>query len=157
MVVSKVKYEELRRQRVEDNQRRLEELCLSLLSQALKTVHSPKPSNKKKAKPRVTRTEVVRVRRSLRVAKTEAPVYKEVTYHEQVQPRRAACSRRDITNRVYASDERRAGAIEKAEKLEASLEAEYPRFVRPMLPSHVSGGFWLEKPSGKRWNNDIGR
>lgn len=43
MVMSKVKYEELRKQRVEENKRRLEELHLPLLSQALKNA-SPKPS-----------------------------------------------------------------------------------------------------------------
>ncbi|VFQ99112.1 unnamed protein product [Cuscuta campestris] len=147
MAPSMVKYEELRRQRVEENKRRMEELCLPLLSQALKTAHSPKPSPMKKAKPRAARTELVQVRRSLRSTKTAAPVYKEVTYYERVLPRRASCPRRDILHRVYASDEGRAAAVEKAEKLEASLESEYPSFVRPMLPSHVSGGFWLGLPA----------
>ena len=54
--------------------------------------------------------------------------------------------RRDLSNRVYASMEAREEAIEKAEKLEAELEPEYPSFVKPMLQSHVTGGFWLVSP-----------
>lgn len=50
---------------------------------------------------------------------------------------------RDLSNRVYASDEARLTAIEKAEKVESSLGSDHPSFVRSMLPSHVSGGFWL--------------
>ncbi|XP_019174985.1 PREDICTED: B3 domain-containing protein At5g42700-like isoform X3 [Ipomoea nil] len=114
MVMSKVKYEELRQQRVEENKRRLEELHLPLLSLALKNA-SPKPS--------------------------------PVTYYERILPRRASCPRRDLSNRVYASDKDRAVATVKAEKLEASLESKVPTFVRSMLPSHVSGGFWLGLPS----------
>lgn len=52
-------------------------------------------------------------------------------------------SKRDLSNRVYASDEARAGAVEKAEKLEARLGPEHPTFIKPMLQSHVTGGFWL--------------
>nr|GMD84895.1 B3 domain-containing protein At5g42700-like [Ipomoea batatas] len=147
MVMSKVKYEELRQQRVEENKRRLEELHLPLLSLALKNA-SPKHSPMKKVKPRVIRTELVPVRRSPRVAKSAAPEYREVTYYERILPRSASCPRRrDLSNRVYASDKDRAVATLKAEKLEASLESNVPTFVRSMLPSHVSGGFWLGLPS----------
>lgn len=51
--------------------------------------------------------------------------------------------KRDLSNRVYASDEARASATLKAEELESSLGADYPTFVKPMLQSHVTGGFWL--------------
>lgn len=44
MVVSKQNYEDLRKQRLEENKRRMEELHLPQLTQALKTAHSPKPS-----------------------------------------------------------------------------------------------------------------
>lgn len=33
--------------------------------------------------------------------------------------------------------------MKKAEELESSLESDYPSFVKSMLPSHVTGGFWL--------------
>lgn len=46
-------------------------------------------------------------------------------------------------NLVYASAEAREYAIEKAEQLQSTLEPHYPTLVKSMLPSHVSGGFWL--------------
>lgn len=52
-------------------------------------------------------------------------------------------NRKDLANRVYASDEARAAATYKAEELEISLGADFPAFVKPMLQSHVTGGFWL--------------
>ena len=45
---------------------------------------------------------------------------------------------------MIATDEVREYAIEKAEKLCAKLDEEgFPTLIRPMLPSHVTGGFWL--------------
>ncbi|XP_057504613.1 B3 domain-containing protein Os06g0194400-like isoform X2 [Actinidia eriantha] len=117
MVVAKASYEELRRRRLQENKKRMEELHLPLLSQALKKHSSPKPSP-------VTYERFEYTRRNL------SGVYK-----------------RDLSNRVYASDEARAMAITRAEELESVLGADYPTFVRPMLPSHVTGGFWLGLPS----------
>lgn len=51
--------------------------------------------------------------------------------------------RRDLLNRIYASDEVRAHAIDRAEQLQSGLEADFPSFVKPMTQSHVTGGFWL--------------
>ncbi|KAF6144032.1 hypothetical protein GIB67_017640 [Kingdonia uniflora] len=57
------------------------------------------------------------------------------------------CSKhRDLSNRVYASPQARASAIEKAEALESTLEEEFPTFIKPMLQSHTTGGFWLGLP-----------
>lgn len=52
-------------------------------------------------------------------------------------------TKRNLSNFVHASEEAREEAFEKAEKLLADLETEYPTFIKSMLPSHVSGGFWL--------------
>lgn len=47
-------------------------------------------------------------------------------------------------NYGVARDEERASTIEKAEKLVGKLEEEgFPTVIRPMLPSHVTGCFWL--------------
>lgn len=54
-------------------------------------------------------------------------------------------NRRDLSNRVYASEEARRDAIERAEDLESNLRNEFPSFIKPMLQSHVTGGFWLVK------------
>lgn len=50
---------------------------------------------------------------------------------------------RDLSNRVYASDGARKRAFERAEQLQSGLEPNYPSFIKSMLQSHVSGGFWL--------------
>ncbi|KAK1395779.1 B3 domain-containing protein [Heracleum sosnowskyi] len=139
-------YEELRRKRMEENRKRMEELQLPRLSLALNP--SPKPPKPSPMK-RIKRTEVVEVRRSGRVAKLPAPVYREiVTYERPDLPKRPySYKRKDLANRVYASDEARAAATYKAEELEISLGADYPTFVKPMLQSHVTGGFWLGLPN----------
>ncbi|XAR61868.1 hypothetical protein NMG60_11016408 [Bertholletia excelsa] len=151
MVVAKLTYEEMRRQRLEENKKRMEELHLPLLSQALKKHSSPKSSPGKPATPRIVRKELVAVRRSNRIAKNPAPVYREiVTYERSDLSRRKSYgvnARRDLANRVYASDEAREFAISKAEELDSRLGAHYPTFVKPMTQSHVTGGFWLGLPA----------
>ncbi|XWS21169.1 hypothetical protein CRYUN_Cryun30bG0032300 [Craigia yunnanensis] len=146
MVVAKQKlsYEECRRKRVEENKKRMEALNLTQLSQALRTP-SFKPSPKKQVKPRTVEKQLVVVRRSGRVANKPAPVYKEVLVEKVMIPRRIS-KHRDLSNRVYASDEARAEALEKAEKLESGLVPDFPVFIKSMLQSHVTGGFWLGLP-----------
>lgn len=56
--------------------------------------------------------------------------------------------RRDLLNRVYASDEVRIYAIHRADQIQSSLGADFPSFVKPMLQSHVTGGFWLVRVNG---------
>ncbi|XP_071722993.1 B3 domain-containing protein At5g42700-like [Rutidosis leptorrhynchoides] len=144
MVASKsCSYEEFRRKRVEENKKRMEALNLPLLSLALRN-SSPKTSLMKKVKPRnaTVQKQVVEVRRSGRIANNPSPDYKEIV---KIEPRtRSGRSTRDLSNRLYASDEARADAMERAEKLESELEpAGFPTLVKSMLQSHVSGGFWL--------------
>ncbi|MCL7036120.1 hypothetical protein MKW94_021165, partial [Papaver nudicaule] len=38
-------------------------------------------------------------------------------------------------------------AEKQAEEIQSSLDPKFPSFVKLMLPSHVSGGFWLGFPS----------
>ncbi|ESR48039.1 B3 domain-containing protein [Citrus sinensis] len=146
MVKAKPSYEECRLKRVEENKKRMEALNLPMLCQALRKKPSIEPSHEKQVKPRtVKKQEDVVLRRSSRVANKPAPVYNGVTLVRVEIPRRIS-SKRDLSNRVYASDEARAGAVEKAEKLEARLGPEHPTFIKPMLQSHVTGGFWLGLP-----------
>ncbi|XP_044510774.1 B3 domain-containing protein At5g42700 [Mangifera indica] len=149
MVMGKPSYEEYRLKRLEENKKRMEALNLPRLSQALRKTpsNSLKPSPMKKVKLRTAQKqmEMVVVRRSSRVANKTAPVYSDVDPVRVAIPRRVFKSR-DLSNRVYASDEARAAAIEKAEKLESSLESDYPIFIKSMLQSHVTGGFWLGLP-----------
>ncbi|KAF5444047.1 hypothetical protein F2P56_036551 [Juglans regia] len=146
VVDAKRSYEECRRQRLEENRKRMEELNLGRLAQALKA-SSPKPSPMKQAK-RPTQPvdpSSVRVRRSSRVASKTPPNYKEVPIEPLGRPRRSY-QRRDLLNRFYASDEARQNAIERAEQIELGLGSDFPTFLKPMLQSHVTGGFWLGLP-----------
>ncbi|KAI9127728.1 hypothetical protein K1719_000721 [Acacia pycnantha] len=147
MVVSKLTYEECRRQRLEENKKRMEELNLNKLASALKP--SPSPNKPSPAKARVPRQPVspssAPVRRSSRVASLPSPDYKDVPVEPLVRPRRSY-QKRDLLNRVYASDEVRQYAIDRAEELLSGLDSKYPCFIKPMLQSHVTGGFWLGLP-----------
>ncbi|XP_050365716.1 B3 domain-containing protein At5g42700-like [Argentina anserina] len=143
-----VPYEETRRERIEENRKRMEALNLPQLSMALKTSSSPKPSPMKRTPKPKGEKQMVVVRRSSRVAKLpEQPSYKEMDVVEKVMiPRRCTGStskHRDLSNRVYADYEDRMVALAKAEKLEAELGSDFPILVKSMLQSHVSGGFWL--------------
>ncbi|XP_021279764.1 B3 domain-containing protein At3g19184-like isoform X3 [Herrania umbratica] len=143
MVAAKSTYEQMRKRRLEENKKRMEELNLKNLSQALKNT-SPKPSPMKPRTPR-QRVDLTAVRRSSRVADKPKPNYKDIPLEPLERPRRGH-SRRNLWDRVYASDEERAYAIERAEHLQSTLESDYPSFVKPMLQSHVTGGFWLGLP-----------
>ncbi|KOM51518.1 hypothetical protein LR48_Vigan09g017700 [Vigna angularis] len=141
-------YEETRRKRVEENRKRMEALNLPLLSRALHKCPSPKSSPLKSIKKsRTTEKELVVVRRSGRLAKLCSPVYKEMPIDRISIPRRCVSNRhRDLSNRVYASDEARMEALEQAENLMSGLKSDIPNFIKSMLQSHVSGGFWLGLP-----------
>ncbi|XP_050267202.1 B3 domain-containing protein At5g42700 isoform X4 [Quercus robur] len=147
MLVAKQSYEESHGNRVEVNKKRMEALNLRLLSQALKTSSSPKPSPTKQAKPRVVQKQLVVVRRSTRFANKPAPIYKEVAVDRVAIPRRILGRQRNLSNLVLASPEAIAEADEKAEKLVSGLPPGYPILTKSMQPSHVAGGFWLGLPS----------
>ncbi|CAL9242325.1 unnamed protein product [Arabidopsis halleri] len=161
MVVAKQSnYEEFRLKRVEENKKRMEALNLPKLSQNLTSVkNSPM---KKKSIPRTPEKQMVLVRRSSRISNSSSiPVYREATWLmkfvfffcflqvdvQRIQIRRRGLSkRRDLSNRVYVSEEIREEAISRAEKFQDDLGSGYPSFVKSMLQSHVSGGFWLGLP-----------
>ena len=44
---------------------------------------------------------------------------------------------------VYDTSQAQLAVLECAKEVEASLAPEFPRLIKVMLPSHVSGGFWL--------------
>ncbi|XP_058008045.1 B3 domain-containing protein At3g19184 [Hevea brasiliensis] len=145
MVVSKSRYEEIRQKRLEENKKRMEELNLKKLVVDIRTT-SPKTSPMKPRLPRPS-TELVPVRRSSRFAGKSPVSYKELAPEPLERPRRTYCYRRqDLLNRIYASDEVRGHAVDRAGKIQSALEADFPSFVKPMTQSHVTGGFWLGLP-----------
>ncbi|XP_072971314.1 B3 domain-containing protein Os06g0194400-like [Typha angustifolia] len=142
-------YEELRKKKLEENKKKLEELNLGHLSVAFReATTSPKPSPVKSLKRKAPQEQgIVVLRRSNRVAKLpEPPKYREEAWNVVKRPRRTY-KRRDLSHRVYASDEERMYAQTKAEEVEEKLGCELPTFVKPMLQSHVTGGFWLGLPT----------
>ncbi|XP_042449535.1 B3 domain-containing protein Os06g0194400-like [Zingiber officinale] len=141
-------YEELRRKRLEENKKKLEQLNLPHLSLSLRNATtSPKTSPAKQIKRKISQDGTPTVlRRSLRVANLPEANYREVTADIVARPRRLF-KRRDLDNRVYASDEAREYAQTKAEEVEAGLDSKFPSFVKPMLQSHTTGGFWLGLPN----------
>ncbi|CAO2142568.1 unnamed protein product [Urochloa humidicola] len=148
-------YEEQRQRQVEANKRKLEELQLHRLSAAVReaATAAAKPSPAKKRKARVPRDRDAAtaepLRRSGRVANLpDKPQYREEVHDFGRKVRRTYGSRRkDLENRVYATDEERCHATTKAEELEEELGTRFPLFVKPMTQSHVTGGFWLGLPT----------
>ena len=49
--------------------------------------------------------------------------------------------RSDLSDPLPTGD--KSSALKRAEEIQANLSAKYPSFVKLMLKSHVSGGFWL--------------
>ncbi|KAK6136877.1 hypothetical protein DH2020_029389 [Rehmannia glutinosa] len=76
VVAKKSAYEASRQKRLEENKKRMEELNLNKLAQAM---HTPKPSPMKKVKPKVPKQplDLSAVRRSSRVADLPPRTYKE--------------------------------------------------------------------------------
>nr|XP_009403573.1 PREDICTED: B3 domain-containing protein Os06g0194400-like isoform X2 [Musa acuminata subsp. malaccensis] len=140
-------YEEQRRRRLEENKKKLEQLNLPHLSVALRdAAASPKTSPAKQIKRKMSRdASLTPVRRSVRVASLPEPNYREVASDFVDRPRRVL-KRRGLDDRVYASDEAREYAQTKAEEIEAGLDPKFPSFVKSMLQSHTTGGFWLGLP-----------
>ncbi|XP_052158241.1 B3 domain-containing protein Os06g0194400 [Oryza glaberrima] len=145
-------YEEQRRRQVEANKRKLEELRLHHLSAAVReSAAKPSPVKQRKRKARAPpgAGEDAPLRRSGRVANLpEKPKYRDEFQDFEKRIRRSyGGKRRDLSNRVYATEEQRDYAINAAQELEEELGSDYPIFVKPMLQSHVTGGFWLSLPT----------
>ncbi|CAA7401978.1 unnamed protein product [Spirodela intermedia] len=138
MGAAETPYEKLRRRKLEENRRKIEELKLPHISLSLRgeaVVPKPPPAKpRKKAAP--LGGLLVAVRRSER--KRDPVNYKEVASLPSPY--------RNLSDRVYASDEARAYAEETAKALQSQLASECPNFIKLMLQSHVTGGFWLGIP-----------
>ncbi|XP_037423522.1 B3 domain-containing protein Os06g0194400-like [Triticum dicoccoides] len=149
-----VAYEEQRRRQVEENRRKLDQLKLHHLSAALRDAAAaprPSPAKSAKRKPRGPPPADAPPRRSGRVASLpEQPNYRfEDTYADikkSIRGSRTHSTRTDLIDRVYATEEARTHATDKAEQLQAKLDPSHPSFVKPMTQSHVTGGFWLGLP-----------
>lgn len=143
-------YEDARRQRLEENKKRMQDLGLADLSKSLSNgvAASKTPLHPRQVKPRMPRETVfVELRRSSRVASNPAPDYREVEVDSSLGRRSYSSRASSLLMRKYASDEARLEAALKAETIMKELPKSSPSFVKPMLQSHVTGGFWLGLPS----------
>lgn len=136
-------YEEARKERLEENKRRMEELGLVSLAKELK---KPKVPRKTTAKPKV---ELHEARRSSRVAAKPVVIYKEKSRRvpggakstEDARERR----QRQSLRRRYLTEAARKAAIESAEAVIKNMKN--PAFVKPMQHSRSSTVFWLALPA----------
>lgn len=145
---SSLSYEDVRKLRLEENKKRMQELGLTDLSKTLASSFSPKsPSaSSRQVKPRALKETIfIELRRSSRVANNPQPDYREVEI--DISLGRRSYARSSLFARKYASDVARLEAALSAESVQKALPVDNPSFVKPMLQSHVTGGFWLGLPS----------
>ncbi|XP_022637751.1 uncharacterized protein LOC106764146 [Vigna radiata var. radiata] len=148
-------YEEARKQRLEENKKRFEDLGISKISKNLTEITS---SAKKsghhvhKLKSKKSNGEV-EPRRSSRV-RNPVPSYREdVSIHfpalrkRSISSTRGSYTARPLDEIKEATEEERLYALEAAEALQINLNSSNPSFIKSMLWSHVYKGFWLGLPS----------
>ncbi|OMP00712.1 hypothetical protein COLO4_12449 [Corchorus olitorius] len=58
---------------------------------------------------------------------------------------KAKCKKlkRATVDELYENDEVKHAVMERAKEIQANLSSTFPSFIKCMLPSHVTGGFWL--------------
>lgn len=56
----------------------------------------------------------------------------------------SSCKRTRVdTDHITNGNEAKSSVMERAEKVQRNLPSEIPSMIKSMLPSHVTGGFWL--------------
>lgn len=138
-------YEETRKQRVEENKRRMEELGLMDLSKDLKNLKQKNPAKKPVKRKMHSQDDAgLESRRSSRVAAKPAVSYRDQLDLLPGMRARIGNRERQGLPRRYLSDHARLAAVEAAE--EVFKDIKNPAFIKPMLHSHVSSCFWLGLP-----------
>ncbi|KAL3697233.1 hypothetical protein R1sor_011309 [Riccia sorocarpa] len=131
-------YEQVRMKTVEENRRIFENLGLVDQVNLMKRINS-KVTTPKKRSPQKIGISGGDVRRSPRVARVAPVSYKQA--HEEQEPKERFHGRRrlgGVLKRGFVTSAASTGAGE--------FLTDNPSFVKNMLKSHVSGGFWLGLP-----------
>ncbi|KAF5199381.1 B3 domain-containing protein [Thalictrum thalictroides] len=146
-------YEEVRKQRVEENKRRLEELGILSLSKSLSDSTKPlQKSPKSKSKKSNTKSNPVEVRRSSRERNSVASYADEFSIELPCERKRSkpgswtSYLARPIDEVKFASYEEKVYAKQCAENFRSTLKSG-PSFVKSMVRSHVYSCFWLGLPA----------
>lgn len=137
-------YEELRKHRVEENKKRMMEMGLEALA---KSLHGNKgeTSTKKAVKRKVPSEEDQGVaRRSSRVAAKPAVTYSEAPVQRGEKGEKLET--RHGLQKQYLKDKARMAAIDAAEEIFKDITN--PAFIKPLLNSHTTGGFWMGLQNG---------
>ncbi|KAI3932181.1 hypothetical protein MKW92_028227 [Papaver armeniacum] len=132
-------YEEARKQRLEDNKRRFQELGVLKIANSLSNVIKEKNKTPRKYQVR-SKTAPVNpdlVRRSSRPRS-------QVTYYEGLG--RIKCKTSYIPTRV-ATEAERSDTLKRAKSFQSGLLSRNPSFVKSMSLSNVSGNFGLNIPA----------
>ncbi|XP_072991173.1 B3 domain-containing protein Os03g0184500-like isoform X2 [Typha latifolia] len=147
-----ITYEEVRQRKLEENKKKLEELNLHHLSIVVQKEASPKTSEAKQRKRRISPEGIHSPpRRSRRLAQLPETNYHEVA--SDVMEKHTRVLRRTfrhlyMSDRASVSFEDRLSAQKKAEEIESQLDPKFRSFVKSMMHSHVIRGFWLTGLSG---------
>ncbi|XP_077236983.1 B3 domain-containing protein Os05g0481400-like [Tasmannia lanceolata] len=140
-------YEEARKQRLQDNLKRFQDLGISSISKSLLAVETSKHKSLQRHVNHKSKTslEVLELRRSSR-ARNPVPSYRDDVDNEIRYSRRSSVRRLSVPINA-ASYEERVYAIKYAEKVQSNLKSGNPSFIKSMVRSHVSSCFWLGLPS----------
>ncbi|XP_024395307.1 B3 domain-containing protein At3g19184 [Physcomitrium patens] len=133
-------YEEKRKQRVEENEKKMGELGLLKLAKSVSEGNGGALLKKSTKRKMMSSLEELRLeaRRSSRVAAKPAVTYNDAPVlsglREKVETRHGL-------PKQYLSDKPRMAAIDAAEAVFKDLRN--PAFIKSLLHSHTSGGFWM--------------
>ncbi|KAI9073452.1 hypothetical protein K1719_024379 [Acacia pycnantha] len=152
-------YEEARKQRLEENRKRFEDLGILKISKNLSAIVTPekKAPPQRRPKQKSNSNDVLEPRRSSR-ARNSVLSYHEEFMDDLPSTRKRSRSRssssswgsyiaRPLHEIKEATDEERNRAFMAAEKLLSNLQTSNPAFIKSMVRSHVYSCFWLGLPS----------
>ncbi|KAI3868790.1 hypothetical protein MKW92_046109 [Papaver armeniacum] len=155
-------YEEARKQRLEENKKRFEDLGIAKITKTLSEVTKMGKESpvKRQVKPRsrTAPTSPDSLRRSSRPRSTAVSYQEEYADHSlltkrcrsRVRSSSASSSSyiaRPLDEIKVATRTERCDALKRAEIFESNLQSEHPSFVKSMLRSHVYSCFWLGLPT----------
>ncbi|KAE9596098.1 hypothetical protein Lal_00031009 [Lupinus albus] len=149
-------YEEARKQRLEENKRKFEDLGISKISKNLTEATTPvKKTQHRLPKSKSKTNDLVEPRRSSRARNPITSYSEEVgidlpTLRKRPRSNSSSCYSyiaRPLDEIKQASDKQRSRAWEAAEELQTNLQSKNPTFIKSMVRSHVYSCFWLGLPS----------
>ncbi|KAI3874677.1 hypothetical protein MKX03_015154 [Papaver bracteatum] len=155
-------YEEARKQRLEENKKRFQDLGIAKITKTLSEVTKigKESPGKRQVKPRsrTAPTSPDSLRRSSRPRNTAVSYQEEYADHSLLTKRSRSRVRsssassssyvaRPLGEIKVATRKERCYALKRAESFESNLQPEHPSFVKSMLRSHVYSCFWLGLPT----------